>query len=142
MNKVFLMGRLTRDPDVRYTTTGKVVCQFTLAVDRPFTNQDGQREADFINIVVWGKIAELCGNSLAKGHRALVDGRLQLRSYDAKDGGKRYVTEVIANSVYFLERKGYTPGSTSQAAMADSAPGSASMESFGTQVPFDEEIPF
>ena len=142
MNKVFLMGRLTRDPDVRYTTTGKVVCQFTLAVDRPFTNQDGQREADFINIVVWGKIAELCGNSLAKGHRALVDGRLQLRSYDAKDGGKRYVTEVIANSVYFLERKGYTTGSTSQVAMADSAPGSANMESFGTQVPFDEEIPF
>lgn len=142
MNKVFLMGRLTREPEVRYTTTGKVVCQFTLAVDRPFANQDGQREADFINIVVWGKIAELCGNSLAKGHRALVDGRLQLRSYDAKDGGKRYVTEVIANSVYFLERKGYTTGSTSQAAMADSAPGSANMESFGTQVPFDEEIPF
>ena len=61
MNKIILMGRLTRDPEVRYTTTGKVVCQFTLAVDRPFTNQDGQREADFINIVVWGKIAELCG---------------------------------------------------------------------------------
>lgn len=142
MNKVLLMGRLTRDPDVRYTTTGKVVCQFTLAVDRPFTNQDGQREADFINIVVWGKIAELCGNSLAKGHRALIDGRLQLRSYDAKDGGKRYVTEVIANSVYFIERKGYTSVSTSQAAMADSAPGSANMESFGTQVPFGEEIPF
>lgn len=84
MNKIILMGRLTRDPEVRYTTTGKVVCQFTLAVERPFTNQDGQREADFINIVVWGKIAELCGNSLTKGQRALVDGRLQLRSYDAK----------------------------------------------------------
>ena len=70
MNKIILMGRLTRDPEVRYTTTGKVVCQFTLAVDRPFTNQDGQREADFINIVVWGKIAELCGNSLTKGQRA------------------------------------------------------------------------
>ena len=110
MNKIILMGRLTRDPEVRYTTTGKVVCQFTLAVDRPFTNQDGQREADFINIVVWGKIAELCGNSLTKGQRALVDGRLQLRSYDAKDGGKRYVTEVVANSVEFIERKGYTPG--------------------------------
>lgn len=105
MNTAFLLGRLVRDPDVRYTTTGKVVCQFTLAVDRPFTNQDGQKEADFINIVVWGKIAELCGNSLAKGHRALVEGRLQLRSYDGKDGGKRYVTEVIANSVEFLERK-------------------------------------
>lgn len=76
MNKIVLLGRLTRDPDVRYTTTGKVVCQFTLAVDRPFTNQDGQREADFINIVVWGKIGELAGNSLSKGHRTLVEGRL------------------------------------------------------------------
>ena len=62
MNKVILMGRLTRDPEVRYTQTGKVVCQFTLAVDRPFANQEGQREADFIAIVVWGKIAEFCGN--------------------------------------------------------------------------------
>lgn len=110
LNKCFLLGRLTRDPDVRYTTSGKVVCQFTLAVDRPFTNQDGQREADFINIVVWGKIAELCGNSLAKGHRALVEGRLQLRSYDGNDGGKRYVTEVVANSVEFLERRNKNAG--------------------------------
>lgn len=105
MNKVILMGRLTRDPEVRYTQTGKVVCQFTLAVDRPFANQEGQKKADFIAIVVWGKIAELCGNSLTKGQRALVDGRLQIRSYDAKDGTKRWVTEVIANSVEFIERK-------------------------------------
>ena len=70
-----------------------------------FANQEGQREADFIAIVVWGKIAELCGNSLTKGQRALVDGRLQIRSYDAKDGTKRWVTEVIANSVEFIERK-------------------------------------
>lgn len=142
MNKIVLLGRLTRDPDVRYTTTGKVVCQFTFAVDRPFTNQDGQREADFINIVVWGKIGELAGNSLSKGHRTLVEGRLQIRSYDAKDGSKRYVTEVIANSVYFIERKGYTPGTTNQEATADAIPGSANMEAFGSPVPFDEEIPF
>ena len=142
MSKIVLMGRLTRDPEVRYTTTGKVVCQFTLAVDRPFTNQDGQREADFINIVVWGKIGEMAGNSLSKGHRALVDGRLQIRSYDAKDGSKRYITEVVANSVYFIERKGYQPGASTQAPAEDMTPGSANMESFGTQVPFDEEIPF
>lgn len=143
MNKIVLLGRLVREPEVRYTTTGKVVCQFTLAVDRPFTNQDGQREADFINIVVWGKIGELAGNSLSKGHRTLVEGRLQSRSYDAKDGSKRYVTEVIANSVYFIERKGYQPGTASEApATGDNAPGSANMESFGSQVPFDEEIPF
>ena len=138
MNKVIISGRLTRDCDVRYTTSGKVVCQFTLAVDRPFTNQDGQREADFINVVVWGKIAELCGNSLTKGQRALVDGRLQLRSYDAKDGGKRYVTEVVANSVEFLERKGYTPGNGS----ANSAPQPSPMEGFANAEFGDEEIPF
>ena len=118
MNKIMLLGRLVRDPEVRYTTTGKVVCQFTLAVDRPFTNQDGQREADFINIVVWGKTAELCGNSLMKGHR-------------------HYVTEVVANGVEFIERKGYTPGNGGEAGS-----GRSDMESFGSQVPFDEEIPF
>ena len=137
MNKIIISGRLVRDCDVRYTTSCKVVCQFTLAVDRPFTNQDGQREADFINVVVWGKIAELCGNSLSKGHRTLVDGRLQLRSYDAKDGSKRYVTEVVANSVEFIERK-----ATGTEEKTDTAPGSANMESFGEQVPFDEQIPF
>jgi single-strand DNA-binding protein len=88
MNKVILMGRLVRDPEVRYTQTGKVVAQFTLAVDRPFTNQDGQREADFINCVLWGKSAELLGNGVHKGQKVLVEGRLQIRSYDAKDGSK------------------------------------------------------
>jgi single-strand DNA-binding protein len=105
MNKVILMGRLTKDPDVKYTQTGKVVCQFTLAVDRPFKTPDGQKEADFIPVVVWNKAAELVGNRCQKGHRLLVDGRLQIRSYDAKDGTKRWVTEIIANSVEFIERK-------------------------------------
>ena len=137
MNKIILCGRLVRDPEVRYTSTGKVVTQFTLAVDRPFTNQDGQREADFINIVVWGKIAKLCGNSLMKGQRALVDGRLQLRSYDAKDVSKRYVTEVIANSVEFIERK-----ATGTEAKTDTSPGSANMESFGEENFDPDSIPF
>lgn len=139
MNKVVLMGRLTKDPDVRYTQTGKVVCQFTLAVDRPFANQDRQKEADFIQVVVWGKIAELCGNSLTKGQRVLIDGRLQIRSYDAKDGGKRWVTEIIAQSVEFIERK--TADSNSQGHSSNPAPKSE-MEAFGPAVPFDEEIPF
>ena len=143
MNKVILMGRLTRDPDVRYTQTGKCVCQFTLAVDRPFKNQDGAREADFIPVVVWGKVAELCGNSFRKGHRALVDGRLQIRSYDAKDGSKRWVTEIIAAGVEFVERKetaAYSSAPVSGAAPA--ASGSSEFEAFGPAVPFDEEIPF
>ncbi len=140
MNRIILLGRLTRDPEVRYTQTGKVVCQFTLAVDRPFTNQEGQKEADFIPVVIWGKQAETCGNSLTKGQRVLVEGRLQIRSYDAKDGSKRYVTEVIADRFEFIERKGDFSGSHGSPA-ASGAPRS-DMESFGSAVPFDEEIPF
>lgn len=133
MNKVVLLGRLTKDPDVKYTQTGKVVCQFTLAVDRPFKDANGNKEADFIPVVLWGKPAELVGNSCQKGHRLLVDGRLQIRSYDAKDGGKRWVTEIIANGVEFVERKsdkGGTSGDKSE------------FEQFGHAVPFDEDIPF
>lgn len=132
MNHIVLMGRLTKDPEVRYTNSGKVVCQFTLAVDRPFTGQDGKKEADFIPVVIWGKAAELAGNSLQKGHRALVAGRLQIRSYDAQDGSKRWVSEVIANGFEFIERK---QDGTAQ-------PAKDSFDSFGTPVPFDEEIPF
>ena len=132
MNKVVLLGRLTKDCDVRYTQTGKVVCQFTMAVDRPF-NKDGQKEADFIPVVLWGKQAEVAGNSLQKGHRVLVEGRLQIRSYDDNNGNKRYVTEVIANSFEFIERKGDGGNAT-----ADFAAGFGG----GEPVPFDEEIPF
>mgnify|MGYP000559146230 CR=1 FL=1 len=105
MNRIILLGRLVRDPEVRVTPTEKTVCTFTLAVDRPFASKNGQREADFINIVTWNKTAELCGNSLTKGQRALVEGRLQIRSYDGKDGNKHYMTEVIADRVEFIERK-------------------------------------
>lgn len=129
MNKVIELGRLTRDPEVTYTQSGKVVCKFTIAVDR-FGAKDGEQSADFIPIVVWGKVAELCGNSLVKGSRALVDGRLSIRSYEAKDGsGKRWVTEVIANTVQFLDKK-------------NNAHGEVSMETFGSSAPMDEEIPF
>lgn len=105
MNRTILLGRLTRDPEVRYTQTGKVVATFTLAVDR-LTAPGGQREADFIPIVVWGNVAETVGNNVVKGQRVLVDGRLQVRSYEGKDGQKRWATEVIARSVEFLERRG------------------------------------
>ncbi len=135
MNKVILLGRLTKDPEVRYTSTGKVVCQFTIAVDRPFANQDGQREADFVLIVIWGKPAETCGNSLTKGQRVLVEGRLQIRSYDGKDGMKRWVTEVIADRFEFIERK--EGGSSAGGTKAN-----GDFTSMGSQVPFDEKIPF
>lgn len=130
MNKVVLLGRLTKDPDVKYTQTGKVVTQFTLAVNRPFKDADGKSEADFIPIVVWGKIAELCGNSCHKGHRLLLEGRLQIRNYDAKDGTKRWVTEIIVNNVEFIERRSDTVGST--AGRDNGYAGGSGMESFGT----------
>ena len=134
MNKVILVGRLTRDPEVRYTQTGKVVATFTLAVDR-FTTQGGQREADFIPIVVWGKVAEICGNSLTKGQKVLVDGRLQVRSYDGKDGQKRWVTEVIAQSVEFVERR-----AAGAANAEEHRPDDAGV--FGPEVSPEDDIPF
>lgn len=102
MNKVILVGRLTRPPEVKNTTTGKAVAIFTLAVDRRFKNKDGQKEADFVPIVVWGKQAEFAGQYLSKGSQIGVSGRLQVRSYDAQDGQHRYVTEVVADEIKFL----------------------------------------
>lgn len=142
MNKVILLGRLTRDPEVRYTQTGKVVCQFTLAVDRPFSNQEGQREADFIPVVIWGKSAETCGNSLTKGQRALVEGRMQVRNYDGKDGVKRYVTEVVADRFEFIERRNDAQAMRGGAPVDTMEQSRGGMETFGSAVPFDEEIPF
>lgn len=105
MNKVIELGRLTKEPEIRTTPAGKIVAQFVLAVDRPFLNQQGQREADFIPCVVWGKGAELIGNSCQKGHRLLVEGRLKIRNFDAKDGTKHWVTEVICNNFEFVEKR-------------------------------------
>ena len=147
MNKIIIMGRVTKQVDVRYTPSQKVVCSFTLAVDRPFLNQEGKREADFIPVVVWGKAAELCGNSLAKGHRILVEGRLQIRSYDGKDGNRHWVTEIIANNVEFVERKAdsanrhIAPAGDMGAAPRAGAD-KADMSGLGTSVPFDEDVPF
>lgn len=102
MNKVILVGRLCRDPDLKGTTTGRSVVLFTLAVDRRFKNKDGQKEADFVPIVVWGKLAELSNQYLSKGSQVGVCGRLQVRSYETQDGQRRYVTEVVADEVNFL----------------------------------------
>ncbi|WLD93376.1 single-stranded DNA-binding protein [Alkalihalobacillus sp. AL-G] len=111
INRIILVGRLTKDPDLRYTPNGVAVANFTLAVNRPFTNQQGDREADFVNIVVWRRQAENAANFLKKGSLAGVDGRLQTRSYDNNEGRRVYVTEVMAESVQFLEPKGSGGGS-------------------------------
>lgn len=106
LNRIILIGRLVRDPELRFTPSGKAVCQFTLAVDRQYADQNGERQADFINIVVWGKAGESCAQYLAKGRLAAVDGRLQIRTYfGQKDGEKRRATEVIAENVRFLSPK-------------------------------------
>ena len=103
MNKIVLIGRLTKDPELKFTPgTGTAVSTFTLAVDRRFS-KDGQKEADFIPVVVWGKQAESTANYMSKGKLMGISGRIQTRNYDAKDGTKRYVTEVVAEEVQFLE---------------------------------------
>ncbi|NLU10425.1 MAG: single-stranded DNA-binding protein [Tepidanaerobacter acetatoxydans] len=105
LNRIILIGRLTRDPELRFTpANGVPVAQFTIAVDRPFVNQKGERETDFIRIVAWRKLAEICANNLTKGRLVAVDGRLQIRSYDGQDGQRRYITEVVADTVQFLDR--------------------------------------
>ena len=114
MNKVILMGRLARDPDVRTTQGGKTVARMTLAVDRR-KSADGQQEADFLSLVAWEKLADIAGNYLHRGSKILVEGRLQSRSYEAQDGSKRYVTEVVLSNIEFCEsRKQETAGPAGQ----------------------------
>ncbi|MDR0849889.1 MAG: single-stranded DNA-binding protein [Christensenellaceae bacterium] len=110
MNKVILVGNLTKDPELSTTNSGINYCRFTVAVQRRFNNAQGEREADFIPIVVWRAQAENCHKYLKKGSKAGVVGTIQTRSYDAQDGSKRYVTEVLADEVEFLSSKGSSGG--------------------------------
>lgn len=104
LNRVILIGRLTRDGELRYTPSGVANFQFTLAVDRPFTSgDDKKREADFINIVTWRGLAESCANYLKKGRLTAVEGRIQIRNYENNEGKRVYLTEIIADNVRFLE---------------------------------------
>lgn len=103
LNRVVLIGRLTRDPELRYTASGVAVTSFTLAVDRNYVNQQGERGTDFIRVTVWRKLAENCANHLNKGRLVAVDGRLQTRSYETSEGQRRQVTDVVAEDVRFLD---------------------------------------
>ena len=108
MNKVILTGNLARDPEIRYTQSGKAVATFSLAVNRGWKRpNDSQQQqiTDFINIVAWDKSAEFCSKYLAKGRKVLVEGRIQSRSYEAQDGSKRYVTEVVSDNIEFMDSK-------------------------------------
>lgn len=114
INNVVLVGRLTKDPDLKYTGSGTAVATFTLAVNRNFTNQSGEREADFINCVIWRKPAETLANYAKKGVLIGVTGRIQTRSYDNQQGQKVYVTEVIADNFQLLESKNSNSGQNTQ----------------------------
>lgn len=105
LNRVVIVGRLTRDPDLRYTPNGIAVANFTVAANRPFKNQQGEQEADFINCVIWRKPAENLATYMKKGSLVGVDGRIQTRSYENQEGKMVYVTEVLAESVQFLESR-------------------------------------
>lgn len=139
MNRTILVGRLTKDPDLRYTPSGVPCATFTLAVNRAFTNQQGEREADFINVVVWRKPAENVANYLKKGSLAGVDGRLQTRNYEGQDGKRVYVTEVVAESVQFLE-----PRNNQSSNQSNNQPPRQSEDPFQGSTPVDdnEGLPF
>lgn len=128
MNHWVGIGRLTRDPEVRYTQSGKACAKFTLAIDRR-KSSDGNQQADFIQCVAWEKTAEVISQYCTKGKKIAVEGRIQTRSYDAKDGAKRYVTEIVVNSMEFCDSKGGGASTTNGGAYA------------GTPVP-DDDIPF
>ena len=133
MNKIVLIGFLTKEVDLRYTPNGVAVANFTLAVDRPFI-KDGNKETDFINIQVWNKAAENCAKYLDKGKQAAVEGRLQIRSYEGNDGNKRYVTEVVADRVEFLS----APSKKEEQSIEEQA-----QEVFGKEIVFDDgDVPF
>jgi single-strand DNA-binding protein len=130
LNRIVLIGRLTKEPDLRYTASGLAVAKFTLAVDRR-VSKDKERETDFIDVVVWQKLAETCANYLGKGRLVAVEGRLQIRSYDDSQGIRRKAAEVVGENVRFLDR-----AKESQSTAGDSP-------SFGSEIEFNEDdIPF
>lgn len=135
LNRVVLVGRLTRDPELRYTPNGIAVANFTVAANRPFRNQQGEQEADFINCVTWRRQAENLANYMRKGSLIGVDGRIQTRSYEAKDGRMVYVTEVLAENIQFLEPR----NASSQRTEMDSFPTS---DSYQHQTPARPEQSF
>lgn len=138
LNKIILIGRLTRDPELRYTTNGTAVAKLGLAVDRPQFNKEREKETDFIDVVVWSKLAEICANNLGKGRLVAVDGRLQIRSYDDNQGVRRKVAEVVAENVKFLDwpKDGNSGGGSRQ--------GSGNHgDGFGSEISFNgDDIPF
>jgi len=146
MNKVILMGRLTKDPELRYTASSNIPrCAFTLAVDRRFSKQGEEKQTDFFNIVAWRSTAEFCSKYFAKGQRVVVVGSLQNRSWDDNEGKKHYVTEIIADEVYFADSR-RTEGGSAYSPTGVSGFVPASSEGSDDDVGFfptdDDDLPF
>lgn len=137
MNKVFLIGRLTRDPELRYTGANTAVATFSLAISRTYSNSAGERTTDYVNIVVWRKQAENVKNYLSQGSQVAIDGRIQSRTYDAPDGKKRYITEIVADNIEFL---GSRPGSRRQVPNANNESSEENNQA-PEPTPYDFEIP-
>lgn len=137
MNKVILIGNLSKDPELTTTNGGVSVCRFTIAVQRRFQNAEGERDADFINVVVWRAQAENCHKYLKKGSKCAVDGRIQTSSYEAQDGTRRYVTEVVADNVEFVGTRQREDGDASVAAKSQPAKPVADLEPID-----DDSLPF
>ena len=143
MNKVFLIGHLVKDPELRYTSSNIPVASFTLAVNRNFINQNGEKEIDFINIVAWKKQVENIHKYCFKGSKVAIDGRLQTRTYEDQNGQKRYVTEVVSENIEFLSAKKEEPKEKSNSeiikdVMTDKDP----FEEFGDSIEVNTELPF
>ena len=145
VNKVLLLGNLGQDPEVRYTPSGATVCTFSIATNERWTSKDGKKEerTEWHRIVVWGKLAELCGEYLGKGRTVFVEGRLQTREWTDKQGNKRYTTEIIANNVQFIGAGSGKGGGASQKATSlpeESAPGPQGDATLADNI--EEDIPF
>ena len=147
LNKIILMGRLTRDPELRRTGSGTAVTSFSLAVDRDFKSQSGEKETDFIDIVAWRNTAEFVSKYFTKGRMAVVEGRLQIRDWTDRDGGKRRSAEVVADNVYFGDSRrdsadgGYAPSYSAPVPGRSAAPvsGHSDFAEIGEE---DGELPF
>ena len=137
MNKVILIGNLSKDPELATTNGGVSVCRFTIAVQRRFQNAEGERDADFINVVVWRGQAENCHKYLKKGSKCAVEGRIQTSSYEAQDGTRRYVTEVVADNVEFVGTRQREDGDAPVAAKSQSAKPVTDLEPID-----DDSLPF
>lgn len=139
LNKIILMGRLTRDPELKRTTSGTAVTSFTLAVDRDYKPQDGERGTDFIDCTAWRSTAEFVFKYFSKGRMAVVDGRLQIRDWTDRDGGKRRSAEVVADNVYFGDSKRDSDSGTVPSYSAPAPGGQTDFAEIGEE---DGEIPF